>query len=308
MALARQGNERYIPGTGFVEVNPRPKKMLITGHKGMIGRNLWDVVRADDTVVGSGFDLPANNIVSLDETLYHTEQMDTVVHLVVDDGTGKMMFDPFAAYRVNMGGTMNVIRSCIEHKVDRLIFASDLWVEKSDTIVQAAKMAGESYLKAFRNSHGLQSISLRFSNVYGKHSMHKNDAITNMIKSAILSGVIQRPKNGNDALDFLYAEDAADAIMLAHEKTDEKLPSCLDIAGGSLTTLNEVVDIIEEIHGSQLVAETTCIPSHYREAIDTDRADGFLGFRAKTSIEEGIRETYDWMKKEIEQIERLHRV
>jgi UDP-glucose 4-epimerase len=156
------------------------------------------------------------------------EGMDIVVHLAANTGVLPSVEDPRADMESNVIGTFNMLEASRLKGVQRFIFASSgaplgeveppINEEKAPRPVSpygAGKLAGEGYCSAYYRTFGLKTVSLRFGNVYGPRSRHKNSVIAKFFKQALNGKTLEIYGDGNQTRDFIYIDDLIQAICLA---------------------------------------------------------------------------------------------
>ena len=128
----------------------------------------------------------------------------------------------------NVFGTFNMLEASRQQKVKRFVFASSgapigeveppIHEEKAPRPVSpygASKLAGEGYCSVYYRTFALKTVSLRFGNVYGPRSKHKNSVVAKFFKQAIVGETLEIYGDGNQTRDFIYIDDLIQAICLA---------------------------------------------------------------------------------------------
>jgi len=220
---------------------------------------------------------------------------------------------PRAAFEVNIGGTFNVLESCVRHKIKRLIFSSSASVYgdaveipmseshpyNNKTFYGATKIAGEQMCRAFYHRYGLNYVALRYMNVYGPRQDYKGAYVAVIMK--ILDRLDQGLPpivygDGSQSYDFIYVSDVARANICAlkSEVTDE----AYNIGMGHQTSIKELCDLILEIEGLDLeIKYEPAGQTFVTNRIGTiDKAKRDLGFVAEIGLREGIKRLIDWRK------------
>jgi UDP-glucose 4-epimerase len=159
----------------------------------------------------------------------------------------------------------------------------------------ASKLMLEGYLSAYASSYGLSSCALRFSNIYGPRSFHKGSVVAHFFKQ-VLSG--ERPTvygDGSQTRDYLYVGDLVRAIRTAM-LSDVTGP--YQLGSGRGTTIKELLDTMRTVTG--LPIEVDYADFRAGEVRDSwcqiDKARAGFGFDPSTSLEEGLRITWDWFR------------
>jgi len=219
---------------------------------------------------------------------------------------------PREAVDVLVSGTLNVLESAVRHGTKKVIAASSASVYgepsylpidedhpfNNRTMYGAGKIAMEQILRAFYTSYGLPYVAFRYFNAYGPR-MDMVGVYTEVMIRWLDAVDASKPPlifgDGRQAMDFVYVGDVARANILAvqSEVTDE----VFNVGTGVQTSLNELCELVLTLTGSRVKPE-------YREArkvanvqarrSTVEKADRMLGFRAKVSLEEGLRALIDW--------------
>jgi len=232
---------------------------------------------------------------------------------------------PRAAFDVNIRGSFNVLESCVNNQVERLVYSSSASVYgdalqepmtedhpyNNWTFYGATKIAGEHMMKAFHKRYGLNAVGLRYMNVYGPRQDYRGTYIAVIMK--ILDNIDKGIPpvvfgDGSQAYDFIYVEDTARANVCAL-KSDVPF-GCYNVGRGIKTSIKELTEIILEITGSDLEiryepAGQTFVTNRVG---DPAAAEKDLGFTWTVDLEEGLRRLVDWRNTHIEEVERRRSV
>jgi nucleoside-diphosphate-sugar epimerase len=164
-----------------------------------------------------------------------------------------------------------------------------------------AKLVGEYYCQVFTRAYGLETVCLRYFNVFGPRqdpSSEYSGVISRFISALLTGGRPVIYGDGEQSRDFTYVADVVAANMRAAE-TSSGVGHVMNFARGERTTLNQLLEILKTITGRLDVA------AEYREArmgdvrhslADVTRAREMLGYEPRVSLEEGLRLTIDWWK------------
>lgn len=307
-------------------------RWLVTGGCGFIGRNLirllldepGTTVRVvDDLSVGTRSDLEAigaDERIELvvgdvrDESLAQrvVAGHDVVVHLAANTGVGPSVANPRYDCLVNVVGTLNYLEACRHGGVSRFVFASSgapigeceppLHEELPAHPVSpygASKLAGEAYCSAYNRSFGIDTVALRFGNVYGPYSSHKNSVVAKFIRDAVAGKPWEIYGDGSQTRDFIFVDDIIDAIIRGgtiHGIGGETF----QIATSRETTVNELADHLAAVlahNGVEVVDRRTTearIGDVTRNYSDVRKAQRRLGWEARVSLAEGLGRTVRW--------------
>lgn len=176
--------------------------------------------------LGAPVELLVGDIKDSDTCLKASYAIDIIVHLAANTGVGPSVEDPRHDMEANVIGTFNMLEAARRNNVKRFIFASSgasvgeceppIHEELAAHPVSpygAGKLAGEGYCSAYFRTFGLETVSLRFGNVYGPGSSNKNSVITKFIKQALTGEICKIFGDGNQSRDFIYIDDLTNAIM-----------------------------------------------------------------------------------------------
>lgn len=311
------------------------KKILITGGAGFIGSNLiksllelnYQVVCLDNLSTGStnniaefvnhkNFEFVEGDILDNELLLKLTQNVFAVSHQAALGSVPRSIKDPQLTSMVNIEGTLNVFKACVENNVDRIVYAassstygdSQELPKKEDKIGKplspyaVTKLVNELYADVFHRVYGLNTIGLRYFNVFGpkQDPMGAYAAVIPLFITKILSGnhpIING--DGNHSRDFTFVANVVQANIKSLEAPIDSYNNVYNIAFGQKTTLNELVGMINEIVGSN-------IDTDYREEregdiehslADISKARLKLKYNPEFDIKEGLKLAIDWYKK-----------
>lgn len=236
-------------------------------------------------------------------------QGDVLVHLAANTGVGPSVLNPTFDMMSNVAGTLNMLEFARKNKIQKFIFASsgapagnvappitEKIVPRPVSPYGASKLAGEGYCSAYYHSFGLETIALRFSNVYGPHSTHKNSAVARFIKQALKGQAVEIFGDGSQTRDFIHVSDLIRAIICATD-TESVGGEVYQIATSIETTVYEVYDLIkknlQEVAGIRLTKrfEPKRIGDVERNFADISKARRCLNWEPRVSLEVGIKQT-----------------
>jgi UDP-glucose 4-epimerase len=309
----------------------RGERVLITGGAGAVGSNLADqIVRAgasevvilDNFVRGRRDNLAwaeANGPVQVvegdicDRKLVDelTAGIDVVFHQAALPSVPRSVQDPLTSNATNVTGTLNVLLAARDEEVRRVVFASSSSVyganpelpkrEDMATLPIApyavAKLAGESYCRSFTHVFGLETVALRYFNVFGPRQdpLSQYAAVVPNFITAALDGTDPVVfGDGEQSRDFTYIDNVVEANVCAMN-ADDVAGSTFNIAAGERTSLNRLIELIAEITRRPLnPRHEPPRPGDVRHSeADVARAEKELGYRPVVSLEEGLRRTIE---------------
>jgi UDP-glucose 4-epimerase len=275
-----------------------------------------EIVPATITGAPDGVELIVGDI--LDEELAQTltQGIDVIVHLAANTGVGPSVEDPRADCYANVIGTFNYLEAARINKVPRFIFASSgapageveppIHEELPPHPVSpygASKLAGEGYCSAYKHSFGVDTVALRFGNVYGPGSVHKNSVVAKFIRRALEGKPLEIFGDGSQTRDFIYIDDLIEAVTLAATRPDIG-GETFQIATNRETTVGEMteqlVNVMQAngIQGIQVINAETRVGDVKRNYSDTSKAKVRLGWQAKTDLQAGLKLTVDYFLKD----------
>jgi UDP-glucose 4-epimerase len=312
------------------------KRILITGGAGLIGSHIADLVAREDPreiVVLDNFvrGRRENLVDAIDRapvTIVEGDIRDRALLKDVSQGIDVVFHqaairitqcaeEPRLAFDVLAGGTFDVLEAAMQAGVSKVVAASSASVlgladtfptteehhpYNNRTIYGAAKAFNEGLLRSFAEMYGLRYVALRYFNVYGPR-MDVYGAYTEVLirwMERIASGL---PPiilgDGTQTMDFVHVHDIARANLLAAESdvTDE----VFNVASGSETSLRELAALLTKVMGSSFepqfgpARKVNAVP---RRLASTAKAEKLLGFSAKVTMEEGLRDLVEWWRQE----------
>lgn len=302
------------------------EKTLITGGCGFLGTNLVDKMQDMRQVSVFDFlqrssptgwpkqDIPVHKSDISDQTALDAalKGMHSVIHLAAYGSVVESVANPQWNFETNVAGTLGVLQAAVRANVQRLIFAStggaligdatppvdEGSLPKPISPYGASKLCGEAYCHAFAKSYGLETVCLRFGNLYGPHSAHKKGAVTMFMKALMTDQPIVIYGDGAASRDYIYVDDLCEGIKSALDVPIDGA-EVFHLASGRETTILELVDILREIAGKPTH------PVEFRAArrgevtrnfARCDKAERVLGFVPKVSLEDGLARTYQWFE------------
>lgn len=238
---------------------------------------------------------------------------DAVIHLAARADIDDSIDDPIRSFRANVVQTVNLLDACRRSDVSRFILAStnavagDAPPPAVETLVPhpispygASKLAGEAYCQAYAGAYGIAATALRFSNVYGTAALHKKSVIALWIRAALADQPLLIYGDGRQTRDYVYAEDLADAVRLALDADKAVVAGeVFQIGTGRETSLNELAEALSTAIGREIEIEhRQARPGDVRRNVSgIDKAALCLGFRASTSLVDGLTRTATWFER-----------
>jgi GDP-L-fucose synthase len=302
------------------------RRLLVTGGAGFLGKH---VVRELERRGCREIFIPRSKDYNLVESeavkrVYRDAKPDVVIHLAaLVGGIGANRENPgnFFYDNLMMGvqmmeqGRLFEIKKfvaigtvCAYPKFTRVPFKEeDLWdgyPEETNAPYGLAKKMLLVQAQAYRQQYGFKAIYLVPVNLYGPEDNF--DPESSHVIPALIKKCVDAVESGEDRIvvwgtgqasrEFLYVEDAAEAIVLATEKYDK--PEPLNIGAGFEIKIKDLVSLIVELTGfrGEIVWDGTKPDGQPRRRLDVSRAEKEIGFKAKTDFREGLRKTIEWYK------------
>jgi UDP-glucose 4-epimerase len=260
----------------------------------------------------SGLELIIGDISDFETCLKCCEGIDIVVHLAASTAVTASVENPRRDLENNIMGTFNMLEASRRKGIRKFIFASsNAAIGECDPPIDekkpahpvspygASKLAGEAYCSAYYKAYGLETVSLRFSNVYGPRSKHKSSVVAKFIRQAVNGETLEIYGDGKQTRDFIYIDDLIRAIYLA-ANVPGIVVETFQIATNAETTISELVEKLLFILSDSginnvKVQHTAHRPDDVkRNFSDTSKAKKLLGWQAQVLLTVGLRLTTKW--------------
>ena len=238
-----------------------------------------------------------------------TDGADIIVHLAGNTGVGPSVADPRSDCLNNVLGTLNYLEAARLNSVSRFVFASSgapvgeveppVTEDKACRPVSpygASKLACEGYCSAYFKSYGIDTVALRFSNVYGPGSSHKASVVANFVKQALSESRISIYGDGSQTRDFLYIDDLIDAVVSA-ARTAGVGVHIFQIATCRETSIQQLSTILQELFSQSGLPQfrVEYLPRRtgdvQRNFADISKARDSLNWLPKMELETGLHHT-----------------
>ncbi len=308
-------------------------KYLITGVAGFIGSNLahalieqGEEVRGIDNFshgrwdniadIVQRFEFREADITDARAIRSACDGVDYILHQAALGSVPRSLADPIATNEANVAGTLRVLEAAREGGVKRVVYASSSSVYGNTPTLPkqehmplnpispyaVSKCAGELYCRSFYNVLGLETVCLRYFNVFGprQHPTSQYAAVIPKFIRLMLHG--ERPAifgDGRQSRDFTYVDNVVSANLLAcHSPAHKASGRSFNIAAGKSFSLNELYSLLQQITGC--TAPPLYAPERkgdVRDSLaDTTEALQALGYRTLIEFREGLRKTVEWYK------------
>jgi len=266
------------------------------------------------------------------------QNIDVIIHLAANTGVPQSVEDPRLDMESNVIGTFNMLEGARKNGVKRFVFASSgapagevvppIHEELPPHPVSpygASKLAGEGYCSAYYKTFGIETVALRFSNVYGPGSSHKSSVVAKFIKQALNGETLVIYGDGTQTRDFIYIDDLINAIQKSatlhwpqssvlipqsselNSQSSVLSPQSSAIGGETFqiatnreTTLDEMTElllkVLEEkgIEKPKVKKTSPRLGDVKRNFSDTSKALKHLNWQCEWELPRGMRETVAW--------------
>lgn len=308
----------------------RSQRVLITGGAGFIGANLvrlllehqYEVTVLDNLAAGRRRYLEGlpvkfihGDILDRPTVEQAVTNQDGIVHLAAQTGVPGSLLNPTKDCEINITGTLNVLEACrgerkrsgIDTRNPRVVFSSSnaplgrqtppATEDKAPLPVSpygASKLAGEAYCLAYHGSWALETVVLRFGNVYGPFSEHKGSVVAKFYKDISAGETIVVDGDGQQTRDFIYVGDLCRAILLALESNTSG--EVFQVATGIETTVADIAEMVK------LTSNVNAVVTHgpprqadvRRNYSSIDKIRRTLAWEPRVDLATGLQLTMEW--------------
>ena len=302
---------------------------LVTGGAGFIGSHIAEElvrrgerVRAIDNfatgrrenllAVRDHVDLHKADIRNLDKIRPHFEGVDYVIHEAALPSVPRSIKDPVTSNAVNIDGTLNVLVAARDARVKRVVFAASSSAYGDNPVLPRVetheprplspyaltKVAGEHYCQIFWRIYSLETVALRYFNIFGPRQ-NPESPYTGVLSIFIACYVRGKAPtifgDGEQSRDFTYVDNAVDATLRACSAA-EAPGKVINVGCGGRHTLNETIARLNEIFSCKV---SPCFEARRAGDVRDSQADislarRVLGYEPKVPFEEGLRRTVSW--------------
>jgi UDP-glucose 4-epimerase len=307
-------------------------KAVVTGGAGFIGSNLVQRLVDEGVEVLVIDDLSSGMLSRLaparERGKIHFHQMDirapelrdvivgftppVIFHLAAQIDVRSSVVDPAGDAQINIIGTVNLLQAARDAAVERVVFASsggatfgdtdqiptkETVPRRPDSPYGVSKKVVDDYLDYYRRAHGVDYVSLGFSNVYGPGQDPYGEAgVVSIFAGNLLTGRVSTIYgDGKQTRDYLFVEDATDALWRAALQGGGRY---LNIGTGIETTVTDLYDKMAAIVGSDLEPQHAAPRpgEQLRSCLDPSKAARDLGWEPWTSLDEGLAASIAWFR------------
>ena len=308
-------------------------RVLVTGGAGFIGSNLVErllelgqkVRVIDNLSTGKAANIEAfmdkiefvnGDIRYLNTVMEAMLNVDYVLHQAALPSVPRSIETPLESNDVNTNGTLNLLYAAKENGVKRFVYAaSSSAYGESPTLPKIEsmptsplspyavnKLAGENYCKAFYNVYGLETVALRYFNIFGPRqdpNSYYSAVIPKFIKALLLNKQPVIFGDGEQSRDFTYIENVISANLMACKGSAKSAGRVVNIACAERITLNELANELKILLGKDInPIHGDPRPGDIKHSLaDINLAKELIDYTPKVTVKEGIKKTVDWFLK-----------
>jgi nucleoside-diphosphate-sugar epimerase len=305
---------------------------LVTGGAGFIGSHLTEelVLRdhrvrvADNLVTGKrrnldhirGVEFLEGDLADLAFAKTATDGMEFVLHQAALASVPRSVKDPITSNRANIDATLNVLVASRDAGVKRVVYAGSSSVYGDTPTLPKhegmtpnplspyalQKLVGEEYCRMFTRLYGLETVTIRYFNVFGPRQDPGSpySGVISLFATALLES--RRPTiygDGEQTRDFTYVANVVDGVLKACEARDAN-GQTINVATGSRMSLNELLKVMNRLVGTNLepLRQEPRTGDVKDSQADISKAKSLLGYQPTVSSEEGLKRTLEWYRSE----------
>jgi nucleoside-diphosphate-sugar epimerase len=299
-------------------------KVLVTGGAGFIGGHIAERLCLDGYAVrvldnfstghrrnlrahADDVELIEGDIQSYERVHTAIRGCEYVFHQAALPSVPRSIQDPLTSNASNVIGTLNVLSAARDSEVRRVIYASSSSVygasptlPKHEDLLPApispyavSKLAGEGYCRSFFQVYGLETVALRYFNVFGPRQdplSHYAAVIPRFITACLVGQAPTIFGDGEQSRDFTYVGNVVEANLLAME-AERAVGKVYNVACGDRVTINQLLEELQALTGQEIEARyEPASPGDIRHSLaDLTRAERELGYSPRTNLNEGLR-------------------
>ena len=304
-------------GAGFIG-SAIVRKLLAEGaSKVVVIDNLLSGREANLEEVCGKIDFQRADICNYDEIAPLIRNAAVVFHEAAIPSVPRSIVDPIPSHEVNINGTFNVLRAAHEGKAGRVVYAAsssaygdtevlpkvESMAPRPKSPYALQKLVGEYYQSVFADVYGLETVSLRYFNVYGPRQDPSSPY--SGVLSLFMRAILERTQptifgDGEQSRDFTYVDNVVDATLRAC--TAPEAPGrVINVGVGGRFTLNQTIALLNEIFGKQVTPRYD--PPRGGDVLHSQAnislARQVLGYEPKVPYEQGLRKTVEWYRGEL---------
>lgn len=236
------------------------KKVVVFGGCGFIGSNLCEELikkKYKVIVFDKYINLLNKHISYVEGDILNSKAIDRVVkgakfvfHFAGISDIEISNKNAFNTFSSNVLGTINILNSCVKNKVERLVFASSIYIYgNKGGFYKISKQTCESIIKEYSNKFNIKFTIIRFGSIYGPNSNNLN-FIHRVIEDALNKGIMHRNSDGSEIRRYIHVSDAAQGVIKILKK--EFSNKYVVLTGSQQMTIKEILEMINEILGKKI--------------------------------------------------------
>jgi UDP-glucose 4-epimerase len=306
---------------------------LVTGCAGFVGSNLVDhlldigysVIGLDDfsngleknlesALMNPRFKLIAGSIMDDDIASQLDFEIDVIYHLAAISSVMRSVEDPLLVHNINATGTLKMLELARLNRARRVVFSSSAAVYgmpeeipvNEKTPVEplspygASKLAAEMYLRAYHNTYGIETVILRYFNIYGPRQAFSpySGVVSIFINNAIQNMPITVDGDGLQTRSLIHIDDAVEATRLAGESY-RAVGETLNVAGDDIVSILDLANRISALvpESESRIVHGPARQGDIKESIGSgERAKKILDFTPSVTLDDGLERTVDWYR------------
>jgi nucleoside-diphosphate-sugar epimerase len=305
-------------------------RVLVTGGAGFIGSHIAEALRrrgdtvrvVDSLITGKRQNLAhvddvefiEGDLADLDVARRAVDGTDLVFHQAAIPSVPRSVSDPITSNRANVDATLNLLVAARDAGVTRVVYAASssaygnaAALPKQEDMPNGPlspyalqKLVGEQYMQMFTQLYGLETVSLRYFNVFGPRQDPSSpySGVISLFTRALVEG--RRPTiygDGEQTRDFTYVANVVDGVLRA-ATAPGVAGSVINVATGGRVSLNQLFATLAKLVGSSLtpVYEPPRAGDVRDSQADITRAEKWLGYRPTVGLEDGLRATLEWFR------------
>ena len=291
-------------------------KILITGGAGFIGRHLIPSLSKDHSITIydnlsnstkpdlQNIEFVKGDILDFKTLVESSKEFDVVIHLAAKIDVAESVINPKDTMNVNVNGTENILKCCVENKIKKIIFASSAAVygEQENIITEEtktnplspygeSKLVAEEKIKKYCNQNNLNAIIFRMFNVYGSGQTKQYAGVITKFSDNILQNIsLTIYGDGKQTRDFISINDIVEAYRYVLENIQEKKCITYNLGTGVATSITQLAKLMLEIFKKNLeinyVEQKKGDIKHSVADISLIKRE--LGFVPKTKLKDGL--------------------
>ena len=294
--------------------------IAITGGSGFIGSHIVDKLLLQGSQVRildprlphrRDVEYSATDVTDLDALCQGLKGTSAVFHLAAVSNVNVAFREPIATVKLNDLGTVNVLEAARRNDLERVFFASTVWVyagcreEQVDEetpfqmpgaghVYTSSKIAAEFYLHDYHELYGLRFTILRYGIPYGPRA-REGTVVPIFVKKVLSGEPITIYGDGNQFRNFLYVEDLAEGNVLAMAR--EGVNQTFNLEGMRPISVKEVAETINAIVGGAQIVFEPARPGDYRgKVVSAEKAKRVLGWQPQVDFFEGMTRYVAWYR------------